>query len=161
MKVVRLPSATDFDAWRAAARALLIAGTRPDAVRWEVGPEIEDLFAAPAAPVEPLHGRAVGVVPRRFLDLARVAFHHDDPERLALLYRLLFRLQKHHGLLEARSDPDVSRLYRMVKDIRDDVMRSRTEAGGRLRKAVRDEAQRRSVAWEGGAGGKTGGPKVA
>jgi DNA polymerase len=142
MKIVRLKSVRDFDEWRAAARALLLTGTPPHEVRWEEGGGSGDLFAAPAEPVAGVTRRAVGVVPRRFLDLARVAFFHEDPQRLALLYRLLFRLQKDRSLIETRSDPDAGRLYRMVAEIRDDVMRSKTEAGSLLRHATHVQARR-------------------
>lgn len=136
MRVVRLLNSRDFDEWRAAARALLLEGTLPGEVRWEEGIGGDDLFASTTEQAIGVTRRAVGVVPRRFLDLALVAFYHDDRERLALLYRLLFRLQKHRSLIEARSDPDVSRLYRMVAEIHDDVRRSKTEAGKRLRQAT-------------------------
>ncbi|MBI4923020.1 MAG: hypothetical protein HY834_14850 [Devosia nanyangense] len=139
--MVRLRAAKDFDEWRATARALLLTGTPPHEVRWEEGVASGDLFAAPAEPVAGVTRRAVGVVPRRFLDLARVAFFHEDPQRLALLYRLLFRLQKDRSLIDARSDPDVGRLYGMVAEIRDDVMRSKTEAGSLLRHATHAPAR--------------------
>jgi len=115
MKWVRLRSGTDFDEWRAAARGLLIEGTPPGEVRWEV--VRDDLFAAPSE-VPEVTNRAVGVVPQRFIDLARVALFHKDPLRFGLLYRVLFRLQKDRTLLTLRSDPDVSRLYRLVADLR-------------------------------------------
>lgn len=159
MQTIRLP-ARDFEAWRAAARALLLKGVRPDAVRWEEGAGADDLFALDD-PVPGVTERAVGTVPRKFLDLAQVAYFHDDPKRPALLYRLLFRLQKDHHLLDMRSHPDVSRLYQMVAEIRDDVARSKTEAGRRLRRAMVGDGERHSVAWEGFRTETGGGSKVA
>lgn len=120
MKVVRLVSGHDFAEWRDAARGLLISGTAPADVRWEVARD--DLFAAPSE-VVPVTGRAVGVVPERFIELAKVALFHGDPLRFALLYRVLFRLQKDRGLLQLRSDPDVSRLYKLVSDLREETRR--------------------------------------
>lgn len=116
MKIVRLQREHDFEEWRAYARALLLDGTPPDAVRWEVGPG--GLFAGEETPAPAIVRRAVGVVPRRFVELGRVALFHRDPARFALLYRLLFRLQKDPSLLASRFDPDVSRLYKMVSDLR-------------------------------------------
>jgi uracil-DNA glycosylase family protein len=115
MKVVRLQREHDFEEWRAYARALLLEGTPPDAVRWEVGPG--GLFAGEDSTAPAITRRAVGVVPRRFVDLGQVALLHRDPARFALLYRLLFRLQKDPSLLASRFDPDVSRLYKMVSDL--------------------------------------------
>jgi uracil-DNA glycosylase family protein len=124
MRDVRLRDGHDFEAWRAAARALLISGTRPDQVRWSaVGGD--DLFAPAPAPA--VTDRAVGHVPRRFVELARIALLHPDPARFALLYRLLFRLQKDAALLEARADPDVSRLYRLVDNLREEAARAKGE----------------------------------
>jgi uracil-DNA glycosylase family protein len=115
MKTIRLSDPHDFEDWRAAARALLIAGTPPDEVEWEAR---DDLFAAPVPEPATITSRAVGVVPQRFVALARIALFHRDPLRFGLLYRLLFRLQKDRTLLEARSDPDVSRLYKLVDELR-------------------------------------------
>ena len=123
MDQVRLRDGNDFEEWRGAARALLMRGALPDAVRWQAGGD--DLFAASGASVAAVTGRAVGVVPPLFIDLARVALHHDDPLRFALLYRLLFRLQKDHALLGARDDPDVARLYKLCADMRAAAARRR------------------------------------
>jgi uracil-DNA glycosylase family protein len=122
MRIVRVHPPHDFEAWRAAARALLIAGTPPDEVRWEA--VADDLLAATEPESPAISGRAVGVVPQRFIGLARIALFHRDPRRFALLYRLLFRLQKDRTLLEARADPDVSRLYKLVDDLRAETARA-------------------------------------
>jgi len=123
MQTVRLADGQNYLAWRAVARALMLAGTRPDDVRWEEGEA--DLLTAAEGNTQAVAGRAVGVVPQRFVDLAKVALFHPDPARLALLYRLLFRLQKDHALLASRSDPDVARLYRLCSDVRERERRER------------------------------------
>jgi uracil-DNA glycosylase family protein len=124
MQTVSLRHEHDFAEWRAAARALLMRGTPPAAVRWQAGRE-GDLFGSPEMALAPVTSRAVGVVPPLFVDLAKVALLHDDPERFGLLYRLLFRLQKDHALLKARADPDVSRLYKLCGDMREIAARRR------------------------------------
>ena len=126
MKVVRLRSEHDFEAWRETARGLLIGGTAPAEVRWEVARD--DLFAAPSD-VAPVTGRAVGVVPERFIELAKVALFHQDPLRFELLYRVLFRLQKDKSLLSLRSDPDVARLYKLVSDLREQTQQRAWDSG--------------------------------
>src|SRR5690242_12869149 len=125
METVRLRDGRDFTEWRAAARALLILGTPPDAARWEEGGD--DLFAPGSATLGTAGGRAVGLVPQRFVDLAKVALHHRDPARFALLYRLLFRLQKDRSLLASRSDPDVARLYTLCGQVREETRRRMAE----------------------------------
>ena len=121
MRRVRLTSINDFAEWRVAARALLLRGTRPDEVIWDDPAMAIDLFVEPEDRPEDVSGRAVGVVPPRFLELAEAAICHREPIRFGLLYRLLFRLQKDRDLIEARSDPDVSKLYRLATDVRRDT----------------------------------------
>ena len=116
---VRLATPNDFTEWRNAARALLLAGTPPDDVKWEEAPD--DLFATLAESPPAVARRAVGVVPERFIELAQIALFHRDPLRFALLYRLLFRLQKDRTLLASRSDPDVSRLCKLVSELREEA----------------------------------------
>ena len=114
MRRVRLISVNDFAGWRLAARALLLGGTRPDEVFWDDPATATDLFSQAEDRPPDIANRAVGVVPPRFLDLAAVAICHREPMRFGLLYRVLFRLQKDRELIAARSDPDISKLYRLV-----------------------------------------------
>jgi DNA polymerase len=61
-------------------------------------------------------------VPRRFLDVGPRAACFRDPERWALLYRVLWRIT--HGeprLMDVTVDPDVHRLEAMEKAVRRDV----------------------------------------
>lgn len=120
MRSVRLAALNDFDEWRAAARRLLLEAVPPDEVVWRDPTTPEDLFVTEQA-LEQVTERKVGVVPQRFIDWAEAGICHSDPERFALLYRLLWRLQKDRGLMEARSDPDVGRLDRRVSAVRRDA----------------------------------------
>ncbi|MBL8594848.1 MAG: DUF4130 domain-containing protein, partial [Devosia sp.] len=120
MRSVRLAALNDFDEWRAAARRLLLEAVPPDEVVWRDPTTPEDLFVTEQA-LEQVTERMVGVVPQRFIDWAEAGICHSDPERFALLYRLLWRLQKDRGLMEARSDPDVGRLDRRVSAVRRDA----------------------------------------
>jgi DNA polymerase len=120
MRRVRLSSLNDFAEWRRAARALLLRGTPPDEVVWEDPSAPVDLFAEPEDRPEDVAARAVGVVPPRFIEFAEAAICHRETIRFGLLYRLLFRLQKDRGLIEARSDPDISKLYRLATEVRRD-----------------------------------------
>ncbi len=120
MKRVRLTSLNDFAEWRVAARALLLVGTHPEDVVWEDPAVAVDLFAEPEERPADVATRAVGVVPPRFIELAAAAVCHREAMRFALLYRLLFRLQKDRELIAVRSDPDVSKLYRLASEVRRD-----------------------------------------
>jgi probable DNA metabolism protein len=120
MRRVRLQSLNDFAEWRLAARGLLLKGVQPDDVVWEDPASDVDLLAEPEdRPVDVVH-RAVGVVPPRFLELAEAAICHREAIRFSLCYRLLFRLQKDRELIAVRSDPDVSKLYRLAGEVRRD-----------------------------------------
>jgi DNA polymerase len=120
MRRVRLNSLNDFAEWRLAARALLLTGTHPEDVVWEDPSASVDLFAEPEDRPADIATRAVGVVPPRFIELADAAICHRETIRFGLLYRLLFRLQKDRDLIEVRSDPDISRLYRLASEVRRD-----------------------------------------
>src|SRR5690606_25647298 len=101
-------------------RGLLLQGTQPEDVVWEDPLSGADLFAQPEERPADVATRAVGVVPPRFIELAEAAICHRETIRFALLYRLLFRLQKDRDLIGARSDPDVSKLYRLAGEVRRD-----------------------------------------
>lgn len=105
MRVARLSGELDFDGWRQAARTLRAQGVAPEHVVWAVGGE-GDLFAADeAAPVvEPAF-----TVSREFVELARSVMQYRSPDRLPLLYRLLWRLRDEPNLLALATDPDVLR----------------------------------------------------
>jgi DNA polymerase len=120
MRRVRLTSLNDFGEWRLAARALLLQGTRPEDVVWEDPAAAVDLFAEVEDRPADVATRAVGVVPPRFIELAEAAICHRETMRFGLLYRLLFRLQKDRDLIEVRSDPDISKLYRLASEVRRD-----------------------------------------
>ena len=142
MRVATLAAPDDFDGWRDAARALAVAGVPPEEVVWQVGEAPADLFGDEAV-LEAPGGGAFGV-PRTFIDLARTALLHSDPERFALLYTLLSRLRRSPKLMEDRADPLVRRLEEMAKSVRRDTHKMR--AFLRFRE-IEDEGGARFVAW--------------
>jgi uracil-DNA glycosylase len=117
MQTVRLASEDDFDGWRDAARALILARVPPEDVVWQAG-EADDLFAQPGA--LPVADGTLSV-PRPFVDLAESAILHSDPERFALLYTLLWRLQTDRNLIRQPTDPLVRRLEDLAKAVRRDI----------------------------------------
>jgi uracil-DNA glycosylase len=128
MRTFMLPEPDDFEAWRRAARALVLAATPPDQIIWQVGTP-DDLFATS----DPLP-EATGAlsVPRAFIELAKSAICHSNPERFALLYTLLWRLQKHHRLMSDHADPLVRRIDDLAKAVRRDIHKMRAFVRFRL-----------------------------
>src|SRR5688500_10556070 len=87
---ISLECETDFDGWRKAARTLVLNGVKPPDVTWEVAGHAPDLFELPVdVSLEAPHGTFN--VPAKFVELAKIAILHRNPERFALLYRLLWR----------------------------------------------------------------------
>ena len=117
---VRLDTPDDFDGWRDAARALVLAGQPPEQVVWKAG-EI-DLFDA-ATNLPEMNGTLT--VPRDFVALAKSVVCHSDPERFALLYTLLWRLQTTKGLIHDHADPLVRRCDELAKGVRRDIHKMR------------------------------------
>ena len=94
MHYITLDGETDVDGWRKAARTLALNDVNPSDVSWRVAGDAPELFAPTVPPPEPPPGTFN--VPARFIELADIAILHRNPERFALLYRLLWRLRKNH-----------------------------------------------------------------
>ena len=117
----RLSIPPDFEAWRKAARDALQRGYAPEQVNLEdaTQPSVLDLLTIDEAPSgAPL---AQPHVPKAFLEAAKIAAVHRDPQRWNLLYRLLYRLQSHRDLLKVEVDDDVAKLKRMEAQVRRDL----------------------------------------
>ena len=142
MRVAKLESEDDFDGWRAAVRALVSEGIAPDEVVWQVGDARGDLFAA--QPIDASVAPAGFSVPRPFIDLARKVVLHTDPERFALLHRLLVRLRAEPRLMDDAADSLLGKLEGHAKSVRRDIHKMR--AFVRFRE-VADDAGARFVAW--------------
>ena len=146
--VVHLPAADDFDFWRDSARALIQARVPPDRISWIEPGGSGDLFAqgdhgvpAPTSGAPPVRAN------RRFVNLARNAALHSDPERFALLYRLLWRLQANPGMMEDKADDDVRKVEELDKNVRRDSHKMHAFVRFRLVEADEAEGGDRYVAW--------------
>jgi DNA polymerase len=120
---VLLDGETDFAGWRDAARRLALSDVPPEAVTWSTGRN-GDLFGSR----EPLPDVPSGVtmnVPRAFVDLAELVICHSDPQRFALLYRILYRLRSEPDLIKIASDGDIIRLNETAKSVRRDIHKMR------------------------------------
>jgi DNA polymerase len=138
---VVLTAEDDFHGWRGAARDLVEAGVPPDAIVWQVEGGPADLFGKE----EPPDTAPSFPVPRAFVDLARSAICHSDPQRFALLYVLLVKLRGNRSALEDRADPLVDRVERLAKEVRRDV--HKMHAFVRFREIEESDGDLRFVAW--------------
>jgi DNA polymerase len=119
-RVVRLDGEDDWDGWRDAARRFLVARVGPEKIVWQPGESADDLFAQGAVDLPPEPQLELRV-PRAFPELAKSAILHRDPERFALLYRLLWQITEHPGLISDHVDPLVRRTELMAKAVRRDI----------------------------------------
>lgn len=125
--VVSLIAADDFAEWRDHARRLVQADVPPDRIAWtEPGGVSGSLFShgdlrTPTPPADAPQPRAS----KAFLQLAQSAILHRDAERFALLYRLLWRLQRNPKVMEDAADPDVRRVEELARTVRRDIHKMR------------------------------------
>jgi uracil-DNA glycosylase len=119
MHLITLDSETDFEGWRNAARSLVLNDVPPADVTWKVRGEEPELFEQEISPLPDAPEGAFNV-PAKFVELARAAILHRDPERFAILYRLLWRLRSNHDLLNLATDRDVARLSAMASAVHRD-----------------------------------------
>ncbi len=147
---VDLSGETDLGGFRHAARALIANAVAPDRLRWRIaGSVAADLFdAAQDTPDEPAGREGLGfddatspplVVPRHFVTLAEAVALHIDPDRFALLYQLLWRLQHEPTLRGDALDPQWLKADAMAHAVRRD--RHKMTAFVRFRRIDRGVAQ--------------------
>lgn len=136
----------DFAFWREKARQLVQCAIPPEQVSWTEPGSSGDLFAGEGTqlPVPPLDAPQIRAS-KRFLGLAKNAVLHSDPERFALLYALLWRLQRHPRIMEDTTDPQVRRVQELDKSVRRDS--HKMHAFVRFRRVERDNGTDHYVAW--------------
>jgi len=119
MKHIAIDTETDFTGWRNAARALALNDIHPDEVVWSVKTRgTAELFEP--SPLPDTNARETFRVSSSFIDLARSAVLHRDPERFAMLYRLLWHLRDAPALLDVATDIDVATTHAFAKDVHRD-----------------------------------------
>jgi len=136
---ILLPQPDDVAAWREAARRAAMAGVDASELLWDVEGEGGDLFGSAPTPL-PEPTRPPFAVSRQFLRLAESVVPHREPERFALLYRMLQRLLDQPGAMADEADPLRRRLDLLAKEVRRDIHKMR--AFVRFR-----EVDDRYVAW--------------
>ena len=142
MHRVDLKDGADLDGFRRALRGLVALGVGPDAVEWSVG-AAPSLFGDTA----PLPADAPPVsLPRPVGTLIEGVVCHRDPERYALLHRLVWRvLRGERDMLDHHADPLVHRLALLDKAVRRDL--HKMHAFLRFHEVRAPDGTERYVAW--------------
>jgi DNA polymerase len=144
MGMIRMPMAAgaDLAGFRTAVRSLIAHRTPPEAVVWS-GIDGGSLFGETVTPA----GDAPALsLPRSVSALIETAICHREPERFALLYRLIWRvLHGERALLEMQSDPLVHRLEAMAGAVKRDL--HKMHAFLRFREVKDPDGSERYVAW--------------
>jgi probable DNA metabolism protein len=144
MHFITFTSETDFQGWRHAARALALNKVPPSEVTWTVKGDEPELFDPLPDARFPETSEGTFNVPAHFLEMARSAILHRDPERFAILYRLLWRLRGNHDLLSVATDADVALVTAMTRAVHRD--QHKMKAFVRFREIGRDQKSH-FVAW--------------
>jgi probable DNA metabolism protein len=142
MRYIVLKNETDFEGWRKAARALALNNVSPPDAAWRVQNNEPELFEPPAA--QPPQAKGTFNVSAKFVELAKSAILHRNPERFAILYRLLWRLRGNRDLLAIATDPDFSLAASMAKAVHRD--QHKMKAFVRFREVSHGQ-KARYVAW--------------
>lgn len=123
MKIIHLAQAAGFEEWRVHARTCLTHNISPDHIVWGQVDNIEqDLFAEVAPSSIPAQNDRNLTISKEFYELANMVARHANPNRFALLYRILWRMQQgHKNLLRYRTDDDVLQLHSYMKAVRRDA----------------------------------------
>jgi probable DNA metabolism protein len=116
MRQIVLKTETDWEGWRHATRALVLAGAEPETLTWSVGNNSTPLLDATGT----FH------VPRALVSLASLAIQAREADRFGLLYSVVWRVNAGEKLFDEDTDPDLSLVRRMALSVRADAHRMRT-----------------------------------
>jgi DNA polymerase len=120
MHRIVLNGETDWQGWRSATRSLVLADVPPEDVRWSVRTHPDDTTH------ELPEGSGSFNVPRSLVAIAALAFQARDPERFALLYRLVARANAGEKVLEHHDDSELRRARRLAYAVRAEAHKMRT-----------------------------------
>jgi DNA polymerase len=127
---VDLAGPIDVRDFRAQANSMLAHQVAPAEIAWSASVTSFSgvafrggAIAASGAP-SALHS----IVPRSFVRLTELVVLHRDPDRFALLYRLLWRLVHEPELAGSRGDDDLAHAQSMAQAVRRDIAKARLSA---------------------------------
>ncbi len=143
----RLASETDIEGFREETRLLLAQQVPPDSVHWTAQAQNCEQFAdVPSSLSLPGAPRAgVSIVPASFQRLCDVVVLHHDPDRFALLYRLLWRLVYEPHLRNNSVDAEMLRAQQMGQSVRRDLHKMKSSV--QFRSVSQDDGSTRQMAW--------------
>lgn len=153
---VTLAHPTDWPGFRRAARALVQAGVAPEQVDWFTPADAAgDLFARDAAeptalPHAPGWAALPAIhpapqVPPDFVRLCEALILHRNPARLALMYRLLWRMTHTPALRQDPLDADRMLAHHMARAVARD--KHKMHAFVRFRPVSQPDGQTVHMAW--------------
>lgn len=130
MRTVVLSGPGDIAGFRRHARALQRAGVPPADVAWVVDGEATSLWdtvdTPPSAAAAPATMAATPLrVPANFVTLCDSALLHREPQRHALMYRLLWGLQHDRASWHDRLHPDRRRAEQLAREVQHDLHQMR------------------------------------
>lgn len=127
MTDVVLAHQVDLKTWRQAARQHVLAGTPPDSLSWRVAQSPGDLQSVFRETSSLQTGpEAVLHLPRRVVAWIVLALQAHQPERFAVLYRLVFRVvHEHLDPAAMPEDPDVRSVVSLVEAVKTEAARFR------------------------------------
>lgn len=121
---IKLAGHTDLAGFRSEARQLLAHQVPPEEVHWEID-AAADQYLSPQLPQASrprnVARAATAIVPASFTRLCEFVVLHREPERFALLYRLLWRLVHEPGLRNDPVDSDMLHAQHMAHAVRRDI----------------------------------------
>ena len=120
----RLASEIDLAGFREEARSLLAHQVPPEQVDWltaDNSDQFAEVVLADAKGSKHVPRAAMAIVPASFLRLCEIVVLHRDPDRFALLYRLLWRLVHEPGLRSDPIDADMLTAQQMGQAVRRDL----------------------------------------
>ncbi len=126
MTTARLAGPADVEGFRRIARLLLAQGIEPAEVAWHSGGDapllwdgIDEFQPDVLAPPPAMS------VPPDFLRLCQEALLHREPQRFALMYRLLWRFRHEPGLRRDPLDADRRCAEQLAREVRKDIHKMR------------------------------------
>jgi DNA polymerase len=121
----KLHGPIDLAGFREQAMHLLAHQVSPEDVTWSLHPLPGDDYLQPelalASRPRNVARAANAIVPASFMRLSELVVLHRDPERFALLYRLLWRLVHEPGLRGDPVDTDMLHAQQMAHAVRRDL----------------------------------------
>ncbi|MDY6978083.1 MAG: TIGR03915 family putative DNA repair protein [Pseudomonadota bacterium] len=146
MKTITITSIPGFDEWREASRECIAKRISPEHIIWQSAHSVQnDLFGSGDDQCKNKRPQSNLNIPKSTLILLKYALCHNDDNRFALCYRVLWRVvYENKQLIQMKTDDDVMQLFAMTKAVKRDAYKM--SAFLRFRE-INVEGQEHFVAW--------------